>query len=448
MKVRTRIAPSPTGMLHIGTARTALFNYLFAKKHSGNFLLRIEDTDVARNTKESYDAIFQGLNWLGLNYDEEVEYQSKRSELYKEKIEELIKKGIAYYSYIPPEEIETRRLEAEKAGHRYLHRYSDKDNIPVAGVKPVVRLKVHAGVHVVIEDIVQNRVVINTDTIEDFILARSDSSPVYMFAVVCDDIDMQITHIIRGVDHLTNTAKQILLYEAFGISLPIFAHIPLIHGEDGAKLSKRHGAVSTLEYKQQGFLPETVRSYLLRLGWSNGTDETLTDEQAIQVFNLEGIGRSPARFDIAKLQSVNEFFIKNTSNKRLVSVLEKDYNFDFNQIINPSSALDVVKIRSKTLLELMDNLLLFKKEFQCNISIEKEKAVKIQEFISSVNKKQNLHDEFKVFLEKNGIKFKDLGPAFRAMLIGTASSIGVFEIVSVIGFEEAKKRILSFKNIG
>jgi glutamyl-tRNA synthetase len=448
MRVRTRIAPSPTGLLHIGTARTALFNYLFAKKYSGEFLLRIEDTDTARNTKESYDAITEGLTWLGMQHDEKIEYQSKRGELYKEKIEELINKGMAYYSYIPEDDIAIKKEEAQSNNQRYIHRYSPQNEVKIEGVSPVVRLKVHTGVHIVIDDVVQGRVVINTDTIEDFVLARSDGSPVYMFAVVCDDIDMQITHIIRGVDHLTNTAKQILLYQAFGVNLPVFAHIPLIHGEDGGKLSKRHGAISTLEYKNQGYLPEAIRSYLLRLGWSNGDDNILNDEQAISAFNLEGIGRSPSRFDIAKLQNVSEFFIKNSSNEKIISVLEKDYNFDFSSIINPNDAINVVKNRSKTLLELIDGLLLFKKEVKQEISLEREKANKIQEFILSVNEKQNLHDEFKAFLEKNGLKFKDVGPIFRVMLIGCKSSIGIFEIISVLGFEEAKNRVLSFKNFG
>lgn len=447
MKVRTRIAPSPTGMLHIGTARTALFNYLFAKKHGGQFLLRIEDTDTARNTKESYDAIFQGLNWLGLHHDETVEYQSKRGEFYKLKLAELVKKGIAYYSYISNEEIERRKAEAEKNGHRYLHRYSDEDAIVVEGVKPVVRLKVQSGVHIVIEDLVQGRVVINTDTIEDFVLARSDDSPVYMFAVVCDDIDMQMSHVIRGVDHLTNTAKQILLFEALGVQLPVFAHIPLIHGEDGAKLSKRHGAVGTLEYKEQGYLPEAIRSYLLRLGWSNGMDDILTDEQAVQVFNLEGVGRSPARFDIAKLKSINEFFIKNAENSMLLDVIAKDYSFNISEIMNINEALTVAKSRSKTLLELMENLHLFKKDFSCNESVKLDIASKVKEFISDASPSQDLHKAFKVFLEKNGLKFKDVGPAFRLMLIGTASSIGVFDIIAVLGLDETKKRVLSFKNI-
>jgi glutamyl-tRNA synthetase len=446
MRVRTRIAPSPTGLLHIGTARTALFNYLFAKKYGGEFLLRIEDTDTARNTKESYDAITHGLAWLGMQHDENIEYQSKRGELYKEKIEELVNKGMAYYSYISEDDISIKKEEAHGNNQRYIHRYSPQDEVKIEGVPPVVRLKVHAGVHIVIDDAVQGRVVINTDTIEDFILARSDSSPVYMFAVVCDDIDMQITHIIRGVDHLTNTAKQILLYQAFGINLPVFAHIPLIHGEDGAKLSKRHGAISTLEYKTQGYLPEAIRSYLLRLGWSNGNDDILNDEQAICVFNLEGIGRSPSRFDIAKLQNISEFFIKNSTNERLCYVLEKDYNFDFSQIINTHEALNLIKNRSKTLLELIDGILLFKKEMKQEIPLELEKATKIQEFMLSVNETQNLHDEFKLFLEKNGLKFKDVGPIFRVMLIGCTSSIGVFDIIKVLGFFEAKNRVINFKN--
>ncbi|MFT4967699.1 MAG: glutamyl-tRNA synthetase [Candidatus Deianiraeaceae bacterium] len=447
MAIKTRIAPSPTGMLHIGTARTALFNHLFAQKHNGEFLLRIEDTDIARNTEESYNTIFNGLKWLGLNYDGAIEYQSKRSQLYMAKIEELLNKGIAYHSYTSLDEIAKRKVIAQEKGTRYLHRYSHEDETPIEGVSPVLRLKVQVGVDVVIEDVVQGSVTINTDTIEDFILARSNNSSVYMFAVVCDDIDMDITHVIRGVDHLTNTAKQVLLYQAFGVSLPVFAHVPLIHGEGGAKLSKRHGAISTLEYKANGYLPEAIRAYLLRLGWSNGSDDILTDAQAIEAFDLKGIGRSPSQFDIIKLQSVNEHFIKNANNERLRSVLESDYGFNFKEIFNPNHALDIAKCRSKTLLALMDVVSLFKKDFPININVEESLAKKVQEFMSNIIDVQNLHGEFKEFLQKNNLKFKDIGPTFRMMLIGEGSSIGIFEIVNVLGFEEAKVRVLLWRGL-
>ena len=441
MKVRTRIAPSPTGLLHIGTARTALFNYLFAKKHGGQFLIRIEDTDEARNTRESYDAITDGLSWLGMESDEKIEYQSKRGELYKEKIEELLQKGIAYYSFISEEEISKRKEMAIAKNARYIHRYSPQDETKVEGINPIVRLKIQAGVKIIIKDAVQGDVVINTDTIEDFVLARSDSSPIYMFAVVCDDIDMEITHVIRGVDHLTNTAKQILVYNAFNAQLPTFAHIPLIHGDDGSKLSKRHGAISTMEYQTQGYLPEAIRAYLLRLGWGSGNDDVLNDEQALEEFSLEGIGRSPSRFDFAKLQSVNEFFIKTLPNQRLIEVLQNDYNFNFDEIFNPNEAMNLAKNRAKTLLELISVIRFFKKDFTKPQNIEQEKLEHIKNFLQNA-KNDNLHDEFKTFLDANGLKFKDIGPTFRMALIGEVSSIGIFEIIAVLGFDEAKKRIL------
>ena len=416
MKVRTRIAPSPTGLLHIGTARTALFNYLFAKKHGGQFLIRIEDTDEARNTRESYDAITDGLSWLGMESDEKIEYQSKRGELYKEKIEELLQKGIAYYSFISEEEISKRKEVAIAKNTRYIHRYSPQDETKVEGITPVVRLKIQAGVNVIIHDSVQGDVVINTDTIEDFVLARSDSSPIYMFAVVCDDVDMEITHVIRGVDHLTNTAKQILVYNALNAQLPTFAHIPLIHGDDGSKLSKRHGAISTMEYKTQGYLPEAIRAYLLRLGWGSGNDEIMNDEQALGEFSLEGIGRSPSRFDFAKLQSVNEFFIKTLPNQRLIEVLQNDYNFNFDAILNPELALNLAKNRAKTMLELMAVIRFFKKDFIKPHNIEQDKLEHIQNFLKNA-KNENLHDEFKIFLDENALKFKDIGQTFRMALI-------------------------------
>ncbi len=441
MKVRTRIAPSPTGLLHIGTARTALFNYLFAKKHGGQFLVRIEDTDEARNTKESYDAIMNGLSWLGMESDEMVEYQSKRGELYKEKIEELLENGSAYQSYISEEEISKRKEESIAQNTRYIHRYSPHDEIFVEGVKPVVRLKIQAGVRVIIKDVVQGDVIINTDTIEDFVLARSDGSPIYMLAVVCDDIDMEITHVIRGVDHLTNTAKQILLYNALNAQMPTFVHIPLIHGDDGSKLSKRHGAISTMEYKTQGYLPEAIRAYLLRLGWGSGTDEILNDKQALEAFSLEGIGRAPSRFDFAKLQHINEFFIKNSENGYLINILQTEYDFNFEEIINPDLAVHLVKNRAKTLLELMTVLQFFKKDFTKPQNIEQDKLAHIQSFLKNA-KNENLHDEFKTFLDANSLKFKDIGPTFRVALIGETSSIGIFDIITVIGFDEAKRRII------
>lgn len=440
MKIRTRIAPSPTGMLHIGTARTALFNYLFAKKNGGDFLVRIEDTDIARNSKESYDAIFQGLSWLGLNADETPEHQSKRGKLYQQKIEELLQSGKAYRSYILPEEIEKRKKEAERNGGRYLHRHSKEDEIQVDDILPVVRLKVEEDLLIVIEDAVQGRVEINSSTVEDFILARADGTPVYMLAVVCDDIDMKISHVIRGDDHLTNTAKQVLLFEAFGVNLPVFAHIPLIHGEDGAKLSKRHGALGVMEYQKMGYLPEAVLSYLLRLGWSNGIDDILSLKEATSAFSIEEVGRSPSRFDFAKLQNINEHFIKNTETERLQVILQKEYSVDFDNFINPKGAVELLKSRSKTLLELKNQLNYFKTDFENTLPVEEEKVEAIQEFMLKA-KNQDIHQEFKNFLQEEGLKFKDLGPTFRILLIGTPSSIGIFEIIGVLGFAEAKLRI-------
>lgn len=440
MKIRTRIAPSPTGMLHIGTARAALFNYLFARKNNGQFLIRIEDTDLARNTTESYSSIIDGLSWLGMKSDEEIIYQSKRNDFYKKQIDLLINSGKAYYSYTPEEEIEKRKQEAiSQNNSRYIHRYSAEDDI-ITNQKPVIRLKVQPNVNILIDDKVQGQVTINTNTIEDFIICRSDGTPVYMFAVVCDDIDMQISHVIRGVDHLSNTAKQILLYNAFDVNLPVFAHMPLIHGTDGSKLSKRHGAVATVEYKKQGYLPEAMRAYLLRLGWGTNHDNILTDDEAIAEFKLEGIGRSPSQFDVAKLQSVNEYFIKNAGNEYLHGILAVDYGFDFGKIINPIGAINLLKNRSKTLLELQENLMLFKKE-RPHMQIDSEKLKLLRKFMESCNENDDLHHRFQEFLKANNVKFKDIGPDFRMILIGTASSIAIFEIIAVIGFAEAKKRV-------
>ena len=308
MSVVVRFAPSPTGYLHIGGARTALFNWLFARHHGGRYLLRIEDTDRQRSTTAAIDAIFDGLGWLGLLPDEPPVFQFERAGRHAEVARRLLAEGKAYHCYATPEELEAMRAAQRAAGQpvRYDGRWRDRDPASApAGVAPVIRLKAPQTGETVLEDLVQGEIRVDNAQLDNMVLLRSDGTPTYMHSVVVDDIDMGISHVIRGHDHLTNTFRQVQLYQAIGATPPRFAHIPLIHGADGAKLSKRHGALSVTEYREMGFLPEDVRNYLLRLGWGHGDDEIISTEQAIAWFDLDGVGRSPARFDMAKLTSLS-----------------------------------------------------------------------------------------------------------------------------------------------
>lgn len=312
MSVVTRFAPSPTGYLHIGGARTALFNWLFAKHHGGKFLLRVEDTDVARSTEDAKRAILEGLEWLGLDWDGDVVYQMARSARHKEVAEELVKRGQAYYCYCTAEELAAQRAEAEanKQVFRYDRRWRDRDAADAPkDVPPVVRIKAPIEGEIVVNDLVQGEVRFPADALDDFIILRSDGTPTYMHAVVVDDHDMGITHIIRGDDHLNNAGRQTIVYRAMGWDIPQFAHIPLIHGPDGAKLSKRHGALGVDAYRDMGYLPEGLRNYLLRLGWGHGDEEIIPTERAIALFDVAGIGKAPSRMDFAKMNHVNAYYI-------------------------------------------------------------------------------------------------------------------------------------------
>ncbi|GLR65892.1 glutamate--tRNA ligase 2 [Acidocella aquatica] len=320
MKIRTRFAPSPTGLLHIGGARTALFNYLFARHHGGEFLLRIEDTDKARSTQEAVQVILDGLEWLGLNADAPPVYQSTREARHVEVALELLAQGRAYKCYCTAEELQAMREQAaaEKRPPRYDGRWRDRDPAEApAGVKPAIRLKAPREGEVVLQDLVQGTVKVQNAEMDDMIILRSDGTPTYLHAVVVDDHDMDITHVIRGDDHLTNTFRQIQIYDAMGWEKPQFAHIPLIHGADGAKLSKRHGAVSILEFREEGFLPEALCNYLLRLGWGHGDAEFLTRAEQVELFTLEGVGRAASRMDYAKLTHLNGVWLRGADDARL-----------------------------------------------------------------------------------------------------------------------------------
>jgi len=320
MTVRTRFAPSPTGFLHIGGARTALFNWLFARRHGGQYLLRIEDTDKQRSTQEAVDQIIESLAWLGLSPDEPPVFQSKREARHAEVARELLAKGKAYLAYDTPEELAAMRAaaEAEKRPFKYDgSKWIGLDPKDAPGVAPAIRIKAPKGGDTVVEDLVQGPVKVADSELDDMIILRSDGTPTYLHAVVVDDHDMAITHVIRGDDHLTNTFRQCMVYDAMGWHRPRFAHIPLIHGADGAKLSKRHGAVGALEFREQGFLPEAMCNYLMRLGWGHGDEEVIPRERAVQIFDLDGVGRAASRMDYAKLTHLNAVYLRGADDDRL-----------------------------------------------------------------------------------------------------------------------------------
>ena len=324
--VVTRFAPSPTGFLHIGGARTALFNWLFARRMGGTMLLRIEDTDRERSTQAAIDAIIDGLDWLGLDHDGDIVFQFSRAERHAQAANSLLAQGRAYHCYASQQELEEMRETARRDGKpmRYDGRWRDRDPKEAPpGVKPVVRLRAPQTGETVVNDLVQGKVTWQNENLDDLVLLRSDGTPTYMLAVVVDDHDMGVTHVIRGDDHLTNAARQTQIYQAFDWDVPAMAHIPLIHGPDGAKLSKRHGALGVEAYREMGYLPAALRNYLVRLGWSHGDQEVFSTQEMIDLFNLESIGRSPSRFDFAKLENLNGLYIRNADDTELVDAIAR-----------------------------------------------------------------------------------------------------------------------------
>ena len=366
--VVTRFAPSPTGFLHIGGGRTALFNWLYARRFGGKMLLRIEDTDRERSTAAAIAAIIDGLTWLGLTWDGEIVFQFSRAARHRQIAEQLLAAGKAYRCYASPEELTAMREAARREGRAKLYdgRWRDRDPSEAPpGVKPVIRLRAPLTGETVIEDQVQGRVVWQNSDLDDLVLLRSDGNPTYMLAVVVDDHDMNVTHIIRGDDHLTNGARQKHIYEALGWTVPIMAHIPLIHGPDGSKLSKRHGALGVDAYRAMGYLPAAMRNYLVRLGWAHGDQEIFTTEEMIAAFDLPQIGRSPARFDFAKLESLNGHYIRASDDADLIATLEELLPHiaggqELASKMTPAlrgkllTAMPALKERAKTLVELFE----------------------------------------------------------------------------------------------
>ena len=452
--VVTRFAPSPTGYLHIGGLRTALFSYLWARKNNGKFLLRIEDTDKARNSQEAADKIIEAFEWLGLKSDEEIVFQSQRDEIYKKYIQQLLDEDKAYYCYMTKEELDKLREEqiAKKERPRYDGRYRDFKGTPPKGVEPVVRIKAPIDGIIMVEDGIKGHIEFNVkDMLDDFIIARSDGSPTYNFVVAVDDATMGITDVIRGDDHLSNTPKQIVVYNALGFDVPKFYHVPMIHNEQGKKLSKRDGATDVMEYKKMGYLPEALLNFLVRLGWSHGDQEIFSFEEMIELFDPKDINKSASVYNVEKLNWLNGHYIKNTPNEKLEELL-KDYDLILTNSDKKEILLDALKERAKTLKELAD----LAKEILNRPTSYDEKAVKkayksgakdiVANFRGKLSSKNphlpnEYHDIMQEVVDEMGIGFGKIGQPLRVALLGKLGGPGLDIVMAVIGKDEVIKRI-------
>ena len=447
---KVRFAPSPTGFLHLGSARTALFNWLYARHHKGKFLLRIEDTDKERSTSENIELIYKSLKWLGLDWDDEPVLQSERSVRHQAIAQKLLEEEKAYKCFCTQEELENARQEAisKKLPPKYDGRC--RRSPPKDRDKFVIRFRVPENQKLSIQDKVQGLVEIKTNTLEDFVLLRQDETPTYMLAVTTDDHDMEITNIIRGDDHLINSFKQKLIYEALDWKVPEFAHIPLIHGPDGAKLSKRHGAIGLDAYEKMGILPESMFNYLLRLGWSHGNDEIISQKQAIEWFDVKNIGKSAARFDMDKLLYLNAHYLKQRKNETLVDYLMQQNDCKEDKIKERlTKGMDGLKQRSKTLIELYQNSeFYFRRPVKLSNTAETVEIDKklISDFLQVLEPIENFDEEVlleisKIFVKDKGIKLVVLAQALRILLTGHTISPSVFEIMAILGKKETLARL-------
>ena len=454
-QVVTRFAPSPTGYLHIGGARTALFNWLFARHHGGKALLRIEDTDRKRSTQDAIDKILEGLDWLGLDYDAPPVFQSDRAERHAEVANLLLENGHAYKCFASPEELEAMRAEqrANKQPLRYDRRWRDRDPGEAPENAPfVIRLKVPTEGETVIDDAVQGRVTVKNAEIDDYVLLRADGTPTYMLAVVVDDHDMGVTHVIRGDDHLNNAFRQLPVIKAMDWPEPVYAHIPLIHGTDGAKLSKRHGAVGVEAYRdEEGVLPEALFNYLLRLGWGHGDREQITKDEAIDLFDLGGVGKSASRFDLKKLQNLNGHYIREADDKRLAALVADRIGADAD-IAKLEAAMPVLKPRAKNLDELADNarFLFARRPLEMTEKaaglLDNDGRAILGEVAAALHAENDwttdsLEATTKALAERMELGLGKLAQPMRAALTGTTTSPGIFDVLMLLGREEALARI-------
>ena len=466
MSVVTRFAPSPTGFLHIGGARTALFNWLYARGRGGKMLLRIEDTDRERSTQAAIDAILDGLAWLGVAWDGETIFQFSRAARHRDIAEQLLAAGHAYRCYASPAERMQMREAARREGRAKLYDGRWRDRAPSEappGGKPAIRLKAPLGGETVIEDQVQGRVVWQNKNLDDLVLLRSDGTPTYMLAVVVDDHDMDITHIIRGDDHLTNAARQKQIYDALGWTVPVMAHIPLIHGPDGSKLSKRHGALGVDAYRAMGYLPSALRNYLVRLGWSHGDQEIFSTAEMLAAFDLPQIGRSPARFDLAKLESVNGHYIRQSADEALLAAIDQllPHLADGAEVaakMTPQlhrqwlAAMPSLKERAKTLIDLIDGarFLFADRPIPLDDNAKALLTTEARAILRDVEAElagvepwtpEATESAVRMFAERRSAKLGTIAQPLRAALTGRTTSPGIFEVLTVLGKAESLARV-------
>jgi len=452
-----RFAPSPTGMLHIGGARTALFNWLYARHTGGTFLLRIEDTDRERSTPEAVAAILNGLEWLGLNWDGQTFYQFARAGRHREVAEQLLARGKAYRCFATAEELEEMRNKARAEGKptRYDGRWRDRDPKDAPADAPyVIRLRAPQTGETIVHDVVQGDVRFGNEQLDDMVLLRSDGTPTYMLAVVVDDFDMDVTHVIRGDDHLNNAARQLQIIHAMGWPEPAYGHLPLIHGPDGAKLSKRHGALAVEAYRDMGYLPETMRNYLLRLGWSHGDDEIIPTANAIEWFNLENIGRSPARLDFKKLDNLNAHYIRAMDDAALADEVARTRTLSAAARARLIAAMPGLKERAKTLVELGEaaEFLFADGPRQADEAAAKNLGPDARATIARVLPAFEATDwsgpaleaAARAFADAGGMKLGQVAQPLRAALTGKAASPPLFDMMAVLGREESLVRLKAY----
>jgi glutamyl-tRNA synthetase len=465
-EIVTRFAPSPTGFLHIGGGRTALFNWLFARRHGGKMLLRIEDTDRERSTAAAINAIIDGLSWLGITWDGEIVFQFSRAARHRQVAEQLLASGHAYHCYCSPEELAAMREKARAEGRTRLYdgrcRELNSKDAP-AGINPVIRLKAPLTGETVVDDQVQGRVIWQNENLDDFVLLRSDGTPTYMLAVVVDDHDMGVTHIIRGDDHLNNAARQTQIYQGLGWRVPIMAHIPLIHGPDGSKLSKRHGALGIDAYRAMGYLPAAMRNYLVRLGWSHGDQEIFSTEEMIAAFDLPQIGRSPARFDFTKLESLNGHYIRASDDADLIAAIEgllphiaggHELASKMTPVLRAKlmAAMPGLKERAKTLVELFDasRFLWASRPVDVNEQAKAFLTDDAKGLIQGLLPELEAISEWNAavvegvvrpYAERAGLKLGAVAQPLRAALTGRTTSPPIFDVLAVLGRDESLARL-------
>jgi glutamyl-tRNA synthetase len=452
--VVTRFAPSPTGYLHIGGARTALFNWLFARHHGGKFLLRIEDTDKARSTKEAIDAILDGMQWLGLDWDGHEDYQSQFWARHAEIAHRMLDRGQAYRCYMTQEELAGQREAAQRERRPFRISSPWRDVTEKLGDKPfVVRLKAPQEGETVIEDQVQGRVTVQNAEIDDFVLLRSDGTPTYMLAVVVDDHDMGVTHVIRGDDHLNNAFRQLVIIRAMGWPEPVYAHVPLIHGPDGAKLSKRHGALGVDAYRDElGMLPEAVVNYLLRLGWGHGDDEIISRDQATEWFGLDHVGKSPSRFDFKKLENLNGHYIREADDERLANLVAPRLRLKSEQKALLIRAMPELKARAHTLNQLAEgaHFLFASRPLDFDEGASAQLTGESRSILAAAHKRlvalakwdsESLEAAVRDVAEARGVKLGKIAQPLRAALTGRTTSPGIFDVLALLGRDESLARI-------